>query len=118
VCLCNWRTCIDLVQYQEHCLNDSEHLDNEQTLECVPCARVFAARKDYLNLKSSPSHDENVKFGKAILDLSSANDTNTGLSHPVLSRKPEFSVCHAIHDRKEVKRAINNTLRSAPPAAK
>jgi hypothetical protein len=29
------RTYNNLEQYQEHCLNDSEHLDNEQQLECV-----------------------------------------------------------------------------------
>jgi hypothetical protein len=30
-------------------VNESEHLDNEETLECLPCARVFAARKAYFN---------------------------------------------------------------------
>jgi hypothetical protein len=49
VCPCNGRTYNDLVQYQEHWLYDSEHLDTEQQLECVPCARVFASRKDYFN---------------------------------------------------------------------
>jgi uncharacterized C2H2 Zn-finger protein len=97
VCPCNGRTYSDLLQYQEHCLNDSEHLDTEQQLECVPCARVLASRKDFLNhLKGSPSHDRNVKFAKALLDLSRANDTDPGLRHPVLSRKPDFSVGQAI----------------------
>ena len=119
VCPCNGRTYNDLVQYQEHCLNDSEHLDTEQQLECVPCARVFASRKDYFNhLKGSPSHDGNVKFAKAILDLSRANDADPGLSHPVLSRKPDFSVGQAIQELKEIKETIKNPLRSAPPAAK
>jgi hypothetical protein len=85
----------------------------------VPCARVFDARKDYLNhLKSSPSHDGNVKFAKALLDLSSANDAYPGLSHPVLPRKPDFSVGQAIQELKEVKDSIENPLRSAPPASK
>jgi uncharacterized C2H2 Zn-finger protein len=119
VCPCNGRTYNDLVQYQEHCLNDSEHLDTEQQLECVPCARVFASRKDYFNhLKSSSSHEGNVKFAKALLDLSRAYDADPGLSHPVLSRKPDFSVNHAIQELKEVKDTIKNPLRSAPPAAK
>jgi hypothetical protein len=34
VCPCNGRTYNDLVQYQEHCLHDSEHLDTEQQLKC------------------------------------------------------------------------------------
>jgi hypothetical protein len=42
VCPCPGGTCKNLVQYQEHCLNDSENLDTEQQLECLPCARVFA----------------------------------------------------------------------------
>jgi hypothetical protein len=71
VCICYGPTYNDLVQYQEQCLSDSEHLETEQTLEFVPCARVFAARKDYFNhLKSSPSHDGNVTFAKALLELS------------------------------------------------
>jgi hypothetical protein len=108
-----------MVQYQEHCLNDSEHLDTKKTLECVPCARVFAARKDcFSQLKSSHSHDGNVKFSKALLDLSLANDADPGLSHPVLSRKPDFFVGQAIQELKEVKDTIKNHLRKAPPAAK
>jgi uncharacterized C2H2 Zn-finger protein len=119
VCPCNGRTYNDLVKYQEHCLNDSEHLDTEQQLECMPCARVFASRKDYFNhLKSSPSHDGNVKFAKALLGLSRAYDADPGLSHPVLSHKPDFSVHDAIQELKEVKDTIKNHLRSVPPAAK
>jgi uncharacterized C2H2 Zn-finger protein len=119
VCPCNGRTYNDLVQYQEHCLNDSEHLDTEQQLECVPCARVFASRKDYFNhLKSSPSHEGNVKFAKALLDLSRASDANPGLTHPVLPSKPDFSVGQAIQELKEIKDTIKNPFRSAPPAAK
>jgi hypothetical protein len=49
VCLCNELTYKDLVQYQELCLNDSEHLGTEQQLECVPRASVFSLRKDYFN---------------------------------------------------------------------
>jgi uncharacterized C2H2 Zn-finger protein len=116
---CNGCTYNDLVQFQEHCLNDSEHLDTEQQLECVPCARVFASRKDYINhLNGSPSHDGNVKFAKALFDLSRANDADPGLSHPVLSCKPDFSVSHAIQELKEVKDTIESPLRSAKPAAK
>jgi hypothetical protein len=119
VCSCNGRTFSDLVQYQGHCLNDSEYFETEQQLECVPCARVFDSRKDYFNhVKGSPSHDGNVKFAKALFDLSRANDAVPGLSHPVLSRKPDFSVSHAIQELKEVKDTIKNPLRSAPPAAK
>jgi hypothetical protein len=59
-----------------------------------------------------------VKFAKALLDLSRANDADKGLSHPVLSRKPDFFVGQAIQELKYVKDTIKNTLRSAPPAAK
>jgi hypothetical protein len=118
VCPCNGRTYNDLIKYQEHCLNDSENLDTEQTLECVPCARVFAARQDYFNhLKISPSHDGISKFAKAPLNLSRANDTNPGLGHPVVSRKPDFSVGQAIQELKEVKDNINNPLLLTTPAA-
>jgi hypothetical protein len=68
--------------------------------------------------KSSPSHDGNVTFAKALLDLSRANDADPGLSYPVLSRKPDFSVGKAIQELKEVKDTIKNPLRSVPPAAK
>jgi hypothetical protein len=119
VCPCNGRTYNDLIKNQENCLNASEHLDTEQTLECVPCARVLAARKDYFNhLKISPSHDGIAKFAKVLLDLSRANDANPGLSHPVVSRKPDFSVGQAIQELKEVKDNIKNPLRLAPLAAK
>jgi hypothetical protein len=85
----------------------------------VTCARFVAARKDNLNhLKSSPSHDESVKFAKALLDLSRANDPDPGLIHSVISRKPDFSVSQAIEELKEVKGTINNSLRSPPPDAK
>jgi hypothetical protein len=84
----------------------------------VPCERVFAARKDYFNLKSIPSLDGNLKFAKALLDLSRANDADPGLRHPVLSSKPDFSVGQAIQELNEVKDTIKNTLRSASPAAK
>jgi hypothetical protein len=85
----------------------------------VPCARVFAARKDYFDhLKSSPSHDGNVKVSKALLDLSRPNDADSGLSHQVLSRKPDFFVGQAIQELKKVKDTIKNSLRSAPPATK
>jgi hypothetical protein len=59
-----------------------------------------------------------VKFAKALLDLSSAIDAYPGLSHPVLPRKPNFSVGQAIQELKEVKDSIKNPLRSAPPASK
>jgi hypothetical protein len=107
------------MQYQEHYYNDSEHPDTEQKLECVPCARVFASRKDCFNhLKSSPSHDGNVMFAKALLDISRASDANLGLTHPVLPSKPDFSVGQAIQELTEIKDTIKNPLRSAPPAAK
>jgi uncharacterized C2H2 Zn-finger protein len=119
VCPCHGSTYNDLVQYQKNCLNDSEDLDTEQKLDCMPCARVFDARKYYFShLKSSPSHDGNVRFSKALLNLSRANDADPGLSHPVLSRKPDFSVGQDIKERKEVKVTVKNPLRSAAPAAK
>jgi uncharacterized C2H2 Zn-finger protein len=97
VCPCNGRTYNNLLKYQKNCLNDSEHLDTEQMLECVPCARVFGARKEYFNhLKSSPSHDGNVTFSKALHDLSRDNDADRWLSHPVLSRKLDFSLDQTI----------------------
>jgi hypothetical protein len=118
VCLCNGYTYNDVVQYQEHCLNDSEHLDTEQQLECVPCARVFVS-KDFLNhLRGSPNHDGNVKFAKAILDSFRANDVDPGLSHPVLSRKPDFSIGLVIQELREIKDTIKDPLLLAPPAAK
>jgi uncharacterized C2H2 Zn-finger protein len=82
VCPCNGRNYNDLVQYQEHCYNDSEHLDTEKQLECVPCARVSALRKDYFkHLRGSPNHDGNVKFSKALLDLSRTNDADPGVMY-------------------------------------
>jgi hypothetical protein len=78
----------------------------------------IAAGKNYFNhLKSSPSHLANLKFAKEILDLFRANDADPGLGHPVLSRKPEFSVGQAIQELKEVKDTTKNPLRSVPPAA-
>jgi uncharacterized C2H2 Zn-finger protein len=103
VCTCNGRTYKNLLQYQEHCFNDSEYLDTEQTLECVPCGRLFAAKKDCFNhLKSSPSHNGNVKFAKALLDLSRTNvaDTDLSLSRAARSELMLFEltkyliVCH------------------------
>jgi uncharacterized C2H2 Zn-finger protein len=83
----------DLVQYQKHCIKDNEHLDTEQQLECAPCASVFALKEDYFNhLRDSSNHNGNVKFAKALIDFSRANDADPGLSHPVPSRKPDFSV--------------------------
>jgi hypothetical protein len=81
-------------------------------------ARVFALRKDYLNhLRGSPNHDGNMQFAKALLDLSCANDSDPGLSHPVLSLKPDFSVGQDIQELREIKDNIKDLLRSAAPAA-
>jgi hypothetical protein len=103
VCPYNGRTYSDLVQYKEHCLNDYEHLDTEHQLKCVPCARVFAWRRNYFNrLKGSPNHDGSAKFAKALLDLSRANDADPELRHPVLSRKPVFSVKQDIQELRDV----------------
>jgi hypothetical protein len=119
VCPCNGSTYNDLLQYQEHFLNDSEHLDTEKQLEYVPCARLIALRKDYFNhLRGSPNHDGNVKFAKALLNLSCANDSDPGLSHPVLSRRPDLSVDQAIQKLREIGETIKDPFRSAPPAAK
>jgi hypothetical protein len=59
-----------------------------------------------------------VKLAKALLDLFRANDADPGLSHPVLSHKPDFSVGQAIQEVKEVKGIIRTPHHSAPPAAK
>jgi hypothetical protein len=67
---------------------------------------------------SSTSHDGNVKFAKEILDLSRANDVDTGLIHPVILNKLDFSVGQAIQELKVVKDTIKNTLSLAPSAAK
>jgi hypothetical protein len=80
---------------------------------------VFALRKDYFNhLRGSPDHGGNMKFAKALLDLSLANDADPGLSHPVLSREPDFSVVQAFQELRDIKDTIENPFRSAPPAAK
>jgi hypothetical protein len=85
----------------------------------VTCARVFALRKDYFNhLKGSPSQDGNVKFAKALHDLSRANDADLGLIHPVLSRNTDYSVGQAIQELREIKDTIKDPFSSAPPAAK
>jgi uncharacterized C2H2 Zn-finger protein len=111
VCRCNGRTYSDLLKYHEHFLNDSEHLNTEQQLECVHCARVFALRKDYCNhLRGSPSHDGNVNFAKALLDLSRTNDADTELGHPVNSRKLDFSLSQASRELREIKDTIKDPL--------
>jgi hypothetical protein len=56
--------------------------------------------------RSSPSHDGNVTFAKALLDLSRANEFDKELIHPVISHEQDFSVGQAIQELSKAKEIV------------